>query len=51
MGAIGVPKRKVEYWPLETPVPARRAAPSRAPRHNAGANKRADAGAVGTLTD
>ena len=31
MGAIGVPKRKVKYWPLETPVPARRAAPAAPP--------------------
>ena len=31
MGAIGVPKRKVEYWPLETPVPARRSAPAAPP--------------------
>jgi|GEM_PF-5302586 hypothetical protein len=28
MGAIGKPKRKVEYWPLETPVPTRRSAPN-----------------------
>lgn len=28
MGAIGKPKRKVEYWPLETPVPDRRSAPN-----------------------
>lgn len=27
MGAIGKPKRKVEYWPLEAPVPERRSAP------------------------
>lgn len=31
MGAIGEPKRKVEYWPLESPVPARRAAPAAPP--------------------
>ena len=28
MGAIGEPKRKIEYWPLETPVPERRSAPA-----------------------
>jgi len=28
MGTIGKPKRKVEYWPLQTPVPDRRSAPS-----------------------
>ncbi len=31
MGAIGKPKRKVEYWPLESPVPNRRAAPNEPP--------------------
>ena len=31
MGAIGEPKRKVEYWPLETPVPSRRSAPAAPP--------------------
>ena len=31
MGAIGVPTRKVEYWPLEIPVPARRATPAAPP--------------------
>lgn len=28
MGAIGEPQRKVEYWPIETPVPQRRSAPA-----------------------
>ena len=31
MGAIGEPKRKIEYWPLETPVPERRSAPAAPP--------------------
>ena len=31
MGAIGEPKRKIEYWPLETPVPERRSAPTAPP--------------------
>ena len=31
MGAIGEPQRKIEYWPLETPVPARRSAPAAPP--------------------
>ena len=31
MGAIGKPQRKVEYWPLETPVPERRSAPASPP--------------------
>ncbi len=31
MGAIGEPQRKIEYWPLETPVPERRSAPAAPP--------------------
>ena len=28
MGTIGKPKRKIEFWPLQTPVPDRRFAPN-----------------------
>jgi hypothetical protein len=28
MGALGKPRRKVEYWPLQTPVPDRRFTPN-----------------------
>ena len=28
MGALGKPKLKIEYWPLQTPVPDRRSAPN-----------------------
>ena len=28
MGALGKPKRKIEYWPLQTPVHDRRSAPN-----------------------
>ena len=31
MGAIGEPQRKVEYWPIRTPVPERRSAPAAPP--------------------